>query len=82
MEEGAGREGKGIIEIPNKNLAQTTRRFPINEFLSAGELNVHIRIHTDEAAFVFRLSPFEANYYRFVDSELLGGLDWVFLVCV
>lgn len=33
------RKGGGI---PNKNLAQTTGGFPINEFLSAGELNVHV----------------------------------------
>lgn len=41
MRRGGG-GGEGNIEIPNKNLAQTTGRFPINEFLCAGELNVHI----------------------------------------
>lgn len=30
------------IEIPNKDLTQTTCRFSINEFLSAGELNIHV----------------------------------------
>lgn len=39
----------------------------INELYRAAELNVHITVDADQAAFVFRLAPFETDDDFFID---------------
>jgi hypothetical protein len=39
----------------------------INKFYRAAELDVHIAVDADEAAFVLCLAPFKADYDFFVD---------------
>ena len=48
----------GGVDKPYKHLPQTPRALTIDELLRPRELDVHVRVDADQAAFVFRLSPF------------------------
>ncbi len=56
---------------PNKYLSQTPRALPINKLLRASQLNIHIRVHAHEPAFVLGLAPFQTDQDGFVDSVAL-----------
>lgn len=44
--------------IPYQHLAKCPRVLSINVLLRVGELDIHVRVHTDQAAFVLGLTPF------------------------
>lgn len=44
--------------------------FAVNVLLCVIELNVHVRIDTDQGAFVFRLAPLETNNDVFANQGL------------
>lgn len=54
--------------IPNQHLPQRARALTIHKLLRARQLDIHIAVHTDQTAFVFRLAPFQADDDGFVDT--------------
>lgn len=53
--------------IPDQNLTQSSSMFPVDIFLCVRELDIHVRVHADKSAFVFGLSPFQADDNLVVD---------------
>jgi hypothetical protein len=58
-------------KIPYENLPQCPRLLMINVLDRAAELNVHVTIDADQAAFVLCLAPFETDDDFFVDSVMI-----------
>ena len=48
-------------DIPDEYLSETPRALALNELLCVAQLNVHVRVDTDEATFVLGLAPFESD---------------------
>jgi hypothetical protein len=45
--------------LPDQNLSQCARTLAVDEFLGVRELDVHVKVHGDEAALIFGISPFQ-----------------------
>ena len=57
---------------PYQHLPQTARALQVDELLRPAQLDVHVRVHADQAALVLRLAPLQAHDDFFVDS-VCGG---------
>jgi len=55
------RRNPKYIITPDKHLSQTPRTLPIHKLFCPRKLNIHVRVHRHQRAFVFGLSPFETD---------------------
>ena len=58
----------GVRDSPYQHLAQAARAFPIDKLLGPAQLHIHVTVHADQPALVFRLAPFQPYDDFFVDS--------------
>jgi hypothetical protein len=64
--------------IPDQDLSQITRLLLINPLLGIRKLNVHITIDANQTALVLGLTPLQADYDFFVDSNF--GVSFSFFL--